>query len=56
MREMAGTWSLIWSMGRIPQQIISALVATKEGMTRPGQSHRHRPGSTYSVWNTHKHT
>ena len=47
--ETAGTWSLIWSMGRIPQQIISALVETKEGITRPGQSQRHRPGSTYRV-------
>lgn len=36
-------------MGRIPEQIISALVETKEGMTRPGQSQRHRPGSTYRV-------
>lgn len=47
--ETAGTWSLIWSMGRIPEQIISALVETKEGMTRPGQSQRQRPGSTYRV-------
>lgn len=49
MSEIAGTWSLIWSMGRIPEQIISALVETKEGMTRPGQSQRHRSGSTYRV-------
>lgn len=52
MRETAGTWSRIWSMGRIPEQIISALVETKEGMTRPGQSQRHRPGSTYRVCDT----
>lgn len=52
MREMAGTWSRIWSMGRIPLQIISALVDMKEGMTRPGQSHRQRPGSTNNVYNT----
>lgn len=50
MSETAGTWSRIWSMGRTPEQIISALVETKEGMTRPGQSQRHRPGSTYRVW------
>lgn len=52
---MAGTWSRIWSIGRIPLQIISALVDTKEGMTRPGQSHRQRPGSTNNVYNTHKY-
>lgn len=46
---MAGMWSLIWSMDRMPQQIISALVETKEGMTRPGQSQRHRPGCTNRV-------
>lgn len=49
IREAAGMWSLIWSMGRIPQHIMSALVEIKEGMTRPGQSQRHRPGSTYKV-------
>lgn len=54
IKEAAGTWSLIWSMDRIPEQIISALVETKEGMTRPGQSQRHRPASTYSVCNTNK--
>lgn len=36
-------------MGRIPEQIISAFVETKDGITRPGQSQRHRPGSTYRV-------
>lgn len=50
IREMGGTWSLIWSIGRIPEQIISALVEMKDGITRPGQSHRHRPGSTYRVY------
>lgn len=39
-------------MGRMPEQIISALVDTKEGITRPGQSQRHSPGSTYSVCNS----
>lgn len=50
IREMGGTWSLIWSIGRIPEQIISALVEMKDGITRPGQSQRHRPGSTYRVY------
>lgn len=50
IRETGGTWSLIWSIGRIPEQIISALVETKDGITRPGQSQRHRPGSTYRVY------
>lgn len=52
IREIGGTWSLIWSIGRIPEQIISALVETKDGITRPGQSQRHRPGSTYRVYMT----
>lgn len=50
IREIGGTWSLIWSIGRIPEQIISALVEMKDGITRPGQSQRHRPGSTYRVY------
>lgn len=50
IKEMGGTWSLIWSIGRIPEQIISALVEMKDGITRPGQSQRHRPGSTYRVY------
>jgi len=39
IRETAGTWSLIWSIGKIPLRIISAFVDTNEGNTRPGQSH-----------------
>ena len=32
---VAGLWSLIWSMGNIPFNIISALVVTNEGITKP---------------------
>lgn len=35
-------------------QVISALVETKDGITRPGQSHKQRPGSTKRVWKTSK--
>lgn len=38
MRETGGTWSLIWSIGRIPFRIMSAFVDTNEGKTKPGQS------------------
>ena len=37
--ETGGTWSFIWSIERIPLQIMSALVLTKLGKTNPGQSH-----------------
>lgn len=51
IRETAGTWSLIWSIGKIPLRIISAFVDTNEGNTRPGQSHSNTSSLTYSVWN-----
>uniref|UniRef100_A0A6B0TTU5 Putative secreted protein n=1 Tax=Ixodes ricinus TaxID=34613 RepID=A0A6B0TTU5_IXORI len=37
-------------MGKMPCTIISALLLTKLGNTRPGQSHSHRPSSSCKVW------
>lgn len=53
MREVSrltgGTWSFIWSTGRIPCTTISALVVRKLGITRPGQSQSINSWSMYSV-------
>jgi len=46
-----GTKSRIWSIGSIPVTIMSAFVDTKDGMTRPGQSHSTNDSSRYSVYN-----
>ena len=46
---VGATWSLSWSMGRIPFKTISALVEMKVGKTSPGQSQRHSSSSINRV-------
>ena len=48
--DTGGMWSLIWSIGRTPLQIMSALLVTKFGNTSPGQSHNTRSSAAYSVY------
>jgi hypothetical protein len=43
------TWSRIWSIGKMPQIIISCLVETKLGITKPGQSHNIKSSSMFNV-------
>ena len=44
------TWSRIWSIGKIPQMIISCFVDTKLGITKPGQSHNIKSSSMFMVY------
>ena len=48
--HMGGTWSRRCARGSMPLHTISARVATKEGNTRPGQSHSVTLSVSSSVW------
>ena len=51
MTKVAGpVYSLIWSMGSTPSQIIDALVVANCGKTRPGQSQRVMLDERLIVW------
>lgn len=49
-RELGAVYSRIWSIGRTPSTVKSAVVAANCGKTRPGQSQRSTSGDRRIVW------